>query len=221
MNWLWNGAIFTLAFLVGGIPFGLLAGKLKGVDIRQHGSKNIGATNAGRVLGRHWFFIVLALDALKGAGCALVGHFLARDGADLALAGGVGAIVGHFFSPYLRFKGGKGVATGLGVILVLAHPPSTQVPLPAFAALGVFALTLALTRWISASSIMAALALPVAYGLWLGGAIEDSFYLTRLVFFAIVGVAVVVKHRANIARIIAGKEPRVGERRAPENEAKA
>lgn len=213
MNWLWIGATFAAAYLVGGIPFGLVAGKLKGIDIREHGSKNIGATNAGRVLGRPWFFIVLALDALKGAACALAGHYLAREGADLALAGGVGAIVGHFFSIFLRFKGGKGVAAGLGVVLVLAHPPATLVPYAAFVALGIFVLTLAITRWVSASSIMAALALPVAYGLWLGEAIGDSFYLTRLLFFALVGGAVIVKHRANIGRIFAGKEPRLGESR--------
>lgn len=224
MNWLWIGATFVAAYFVGSIPFGLVAGLLRGVDIRQHGSKNIGATNAGRVLGRPWFFIVLTLDALKGAGCALAGHYLAREGADLALAGGVGAIFGHFFSVYLRFKGGKGVAAGLGVVLVLAHPPQTLVPYPAFVALGVFVLTLAATRWISASSIMAAFALPLAYGLWLGGAIDDSFYFTRLVFFGLLALAVIVKHRGNIGRILAGKEPRLGESKplaAPEGKANA
>jgi glycerol-3-phosphate acyltransferase PlsY len=211
MNWLWICATFAVAYLVGSVPFGLVAGLLRGVDIRQHGSKNIGATNAGRVLGRPWFFIVLTLDALKGAGCALAGHFLAREGADLALVGGVGAIFGHFFSIYLRLKGGKGVAAGLGVVLVLAHPPQTLVPYPAFVALGAFALTLAATRWVSAASIAAAFALPIAYGAWLGVAIGDSFYLTRLVFFGLLALAVIIKHRGNIRRILAGTEPRLGE----------
>src|SRR5262245_17535552 len=157
MIWLWIVATFASAYLVGSVPFGLVAGLLKGVDIRQHGSKNIGATNAGRVLSRPWFFIVLTLDALKVAGCALAGHFLAANaGADLALAAGVGAIVGHFFSVYLGFKGGKGVAAGLGVVLVLAHPPQALVPYPAFVALCAFALVLLATRWMSAASIAAA-----------------------------------------------------------------
>ncbi len=216
MSWIWTAAAFVSAYLVGSVPFGLLAGLLRGVDIRLHGSHNIGATNAGRVLGRPWFWIVLVLDAGKGAGCALAGLALAPQvGTDLALFCGLGAIIGHFFPLYLRFKGGKGVATGLGVILVLATPPGTSIPWPALASLALFLLVLGLLRMVSAGSVTAALALPVAYGLWLGPSVSESFYQTRLAFFAVMAAAVVLKHRANLKRILAGTEPRLGKRAAP------
>ncbi len=207
--------LFLGAYLLGSTPFGLLAGFLKGVDIREHGSKNIGATNAARVLGKPWFFVVLVLDAAKGAGCALAGVWLTGPGSfDLGLIGGLGALLGHFFSVYLRFRGGKGVATGLGIVLVLAAPPDSWVPWPGLVAIALFIVALAITRMISASSMVAAVCLPLAYGLWLGGAIEQASFLTRLVFFCVVALAVIVKHRSNIRRILAGIEPRIGQKSA-------
>ncbi|KAA0218361.1 glycerol-3-phosphate 1-O-acyltransferase [bacterium] len=213
---MWTAVAFLAAYLVGSVPFGLLAGLVRGVDIRLHGSRNIGATNAGRVLGRPWFWIVLILDAGKGASCALAGLALAPQiGTDVALFCGLGAIIGHFFPLYLRFRGGKGVATGLGVVLVLATPPGTAVPWPALTALALFLLVLGLVRMVSAGSITAALALPAAYGLWLGPSVSDTFYQTRLALLALMAVAVVVKHRENLKRILAGTEPRLGKRAAP------
>src|SRR5690606_19298027 len=125
MTFVWIIGTLIVAYLVGSIPFGLIAGKLvKGVDIRQHGSRNIGATNAARVIGWKWFPVVLLLDALKGAGPCLAGHFLSSQaGVDLVLFAAIGALLGHFFSIYIGFKGGKGVATGLGVVLVITASP--------------------------------------------------------------------------------------------------
>jgi glycerol-3-phosphate acyltransferase PlsY len=216
MNVLWTSLAFAAAYLVGSVPFGLLAGFLKGVDIREHGSRNIGATNAARVLGRKWFLIVLLLDALKGALPALLaGLFSERAGADLALAAACGALCGHLFPVYLGFRGGKGVATGLGVVLVLTPAPGSWLPLAALLALGVFVLVVALTRMISAGSITAALVLPLAYGLLLGRAALEPPSLWRIVFFSVVGIFVIVKHRQNIARIVNGTENRIGRRGEP------
>ena len=201
MNWLWIGATFVAAYFVGSIPFGLVAGLLRGVDIRQHGSKNIGATNAGRVLGRPWFFIVLALDALKGAGCALAGHYLARDGADLALAGGVGAIFGHFFSIYLRFKGGKGVATAAGVLLALS-------PWLGLATLLAWLVVAVLTRYSSLASVCAGVFAPLA-AVWVIG------FRAEVVAVAAMSAILVWRHTGNIQRLLAGTEGRIGEKKAP------
>src|SRR5262245_61314629 len=116
------GLFFVVAFFVGAVPFGLLLTKwIAGVDVRTVGSGNVGATNAGRVLGRGGFFAVLALDAAKGAFAAYVLPHAAKDAPDwLAVTCGLAAVLGHVFSPFLKFKGGKGVGTSLGVIVALA-----------------------------------------------------------------------------------------------------
>lgn len=136
-----GGLLVLLAFLSGAIPFGVLAGRLRGIDVRRVGSGNIGATNVGRALGARWALAVLLLDAAKGAlptGLAL--RFLSSDAAAWAVPSSmVAAVAGHVFSPFLRFRGGKGVATGLGVVSVVS-------PLAALAGLGAYALTFALAR---------------------------------------------------------------------------
>jgi glycerol-3-phosphate acyltransferase PlsY len=217
VTYAWIAATLVAAYLVGSIPFGLLAGKLiKGVDIREHGSRNIGATNAARVIGWKWFPVVLLLDALKGAGPCLLALWLSpHAGADLALFAAIGALLGHLYSAYLKFKGGKGVATGLGVVLVLTVMPDIHVPLPALCGLGVFALTLLVTRMVSASSIVAALSIPAFYYAWLGAQTFVTPYDWRFVFLCVVSVAVVVKHRGNVRRIMNGSEPKLG-RKKPE-----
>ncbi|MCB9936497.1 MAG: glycerol-3-phosphate 1-O-acyltransferase PlsY [Planctomycetes bacterium] len=217
MIYVWIVGTLLVSYLVGGVPFGLLAGKLiKGVDIRQHGSRNIGATNAARVIGWKWFPVVLLLDALKGAGPCLAGLWLSgRAGTDLALFAAIGALAGHLYSVYLKFKGGKGVATGLGVVLVLTVVPDIHAPLPALCALGVFGLVLLATRMVSVSSIVAALSVPVFYYAWLGGTTFTDPYNNRFIFLVLVSLFVVVKHRANIRRIMSGTEPRIG-RKKPE-----
>ncbi|MBZ0136363.1 MAG: glycerol-3-phosphate 1-O-acyltransferase PlsY [Planctomycetes bacterium] len=219
MDWLWIIGTLTAAYLVGSIPFGLIAGKvIKGVDIREHGSRNIGATNAARVIGWKWFPIVLMLDALKGAGPCLAGMWLMQyTTVDLVLFAAIGALLGHLYSVYLKFKGGKGVATGLGVVLVLTVVPEFHAPLPALCALGVFALIMFVTRYVSAASIVAALTIPAFYYAWLGGVMLTDPYQWRFVFLCVVSLFVVVKHRGNIRRIMAGSEPRVGRKAEAHN----
>ncbi|MCB9894543.1 MAG: glycerol-3-phosphate 1-O-acyltransferase PlsY [Planctomycetes bacterium] len=217
MTWAWIIGTLLVSYMVGSIPYGLLAGYLlKGVDIRQHGSRNIGATNAARVIGWKWFPVVLLLDALKGAGPCLLGLWLApRAGTDLVLFAAIGALMGHLYSIYLKFKGGKGVATGLGVVLVVTTLPEIHVPLPALCALGAFGLTLLVTRMVSISSIVAGLSMPAFYYAWLGAQTFTEPYDRRFILICVMSLAVLVKHRSNIRRIMNGSEPRIG-RKTPE-----
>jgi acyl phosphate:glycerol-3-phosphate acyltransferase len=219
MMWVWIIGTVVAAYLVGSIPFGLIAGKLvRGVDIREHGSRNIGATNAARVLGTRWFFVVLFLDALKGAApCVVAIPLSAYAGVDLVIAAAVGALLGHFFSIYLRFKGGKGVATGLGVVLVMTAMPAGSFapgwPLAGLSALAVFGVALWLTRIVSISSMVAALSVPAWYVLWLDEAALQPPLLWRFLFLVAVAVFVVIKHRGNMVRVMRGQEPRLGDKK--------
>jgi len=219
MVWLWIIGTLIAAYLVGSIPFGLLAGKLiKGVDIREHGSRNIGATNAARVIGWKWFPVVLLLDALKGAGPCVAGLLLSDTaGTDLLLFAAIGAICGHLYSVYLKFKGGKGVATGLGIVLVLTVVPDSHLPLPALCAIGVFGLVLLATRMVSVSSILAGLSIPAFYYAWLGSEMFAAPYDRRFVLLCVMALAVLVKHRANMRRILNGSEPRIGRKTGASN----
>lgn len=205
-----------LAYAVGGIPFGWLTARaLKGVDLRTVGSGNIGATNASRLWrGRSSvlaFVGVFLLDGFKGF-CAgnwssNLGEWLHGDALNLVqserltLVCGAAAIMGHVFTPYLRFKGGKGVATALGVVAALA-------PWSSLAALGAWGLLVAITRYVSLGSIGAVVSLPVTYLLHLGAQRyrEGVFW-----FLTAITLVVIWRHRGNIARLIQGRERRVGE----------
>lgn len=198
-------AVALGAYLIGGIPFGLLVGKAaKGIDVREHGSKNIGATNVGRVIGWRWGALVLALDGLKGfAPVCGVAETLGPgpDARTVILAVGLAVIVGHLAPIYLGFKGGKGVATSAGVFLALT-------PSAAGIALAVFLVTVAAFRMVSLGSVLASVALPIAYG-WYGPpetGLPDGTLLLCLAAAALV----IVRHRANLQRIAAGTEPRIG-----------
>ena len=205
-----------VTYFVGAIPFGLLAGKLKGVDIREHGSKNIGASNAGRVLGRRFFWIVLALDLLKSLvpmaiASALVWPvpFAQRTQLTFLLWLGVGlaAILGHVFPIYLKFRGGKGVATSAGVILGL-WPYFT---VAGFAAVLTFVAVLKLSRYISLSSITAAVAFPFAYaalGILRGWDLQGR-QLPLLAISLGISALVIWRHRENIHRLRTGSENKV------------
>jgi len=197
-------AVIIGSYLVGSIPFGWIIAKLvRGVDIRTTGSKNIGATNAARALGKKWFPVVLFLDAAKGAGPALVGRFLLVSfSPHLGMAAAAAAILGHMFSVYLKFTGGKAVATGVGVMLSLATYPT-------LIALGVFIIIFGLLRFISLASLVAAAAIIPAHVLLN----RDTFFaggLPLTVFITVVVLAVFVKHIPNIKRLLAGTEPKVG-----------
>lgn len=218
-----------IAYLLGAIPFGLLIARSHGIDIREHGSKNIGATNVRRVLGSKAGNLCLALDMLKGAvptlGAGLAAGLLtsgiASPGiAALWLAVAVAAVLGHMFPIYLRFKGGKGVATGFGAIVAL-WPIGT---IAALAALGVWILTLKATRFVSIASCAAALTLPVAATIAtaLRTPLRDTLPTNwpgiaatwpMLIGFTAIAALVVYKHRGNLARVRAGTEPRTGEKK--------
>jgi glycerol-3-phosphate acyltransferase PlsY len=207
------------AFLCGSIPFGLIIGRMKGIDVRSSGSGNIGATNVGRLLGRPYFFLCLSLDAAKGFLPTLLGGwYLSLLGTwnppslDLSiwLATMVAAVCGHLYSPWLGFKGGKGVATSLGA-LAAVFP---QFSLPLVAAFLVWAIVLWRIRFMSAASIAAAATLPVAVlimGLLKSTAgLGASWALATGVSAALAGL-VIWRHRSNIQRLRAGTEPRFGE----------
>jgi glycerol-3-phosphate acyltransferase PlsY len=207
------------AYLIGSIPFGFLVAKARGIDIRSAGSGNIGATNAMRVLGKPIGIVVLLLDALKGyAACAflppLIVNWLAPHYSGFYrlfqdcpvefqtrfyVLAGVCAVLGHNYTCWLKFKGGKGVATSAGVYIALA-------PWPLLIALAVFILAVALTRYISVGSISAGIALPVAVWIMMPHNILLGIVTTAL------GAMAIYKHKSNIQRLMAGTENKLGKK---------
>jgi glycerol-3-phosphate acyltransferase PlsY len=182
------------AYLLGAIPFGLILVRLgTGRDVRQSGSGNIGATNVLRTSGRVWGVLTLLLDAAKGAAGVLIARALVPGDGNIIFIAGLAAVLGHIFPVYLRFRGGKGVATCLGVFLVLS-------PLAVLPAIGVFVLLALISRTVSIGSLSAALVFPLA--VW----ILDDVTLPQLAAILCCSAAVVYSHRSNIARIARGKE---------------
>lgn len=192
-------AIYLLGgFLLGSIPFGYVLVRLvRGEDVRSFGSGNIGATNVGRVLGRGGWVATLLLDVGKGSAAVLIARALSVDPAAAAVAG-LGAILGHCYSPWMGFRGGKGVATMLGTFAVLA-------PSATLAAVGAFLLVAGATRYVSAASLVAAGTM-TAVILWQGQGRALAIAATVTL------VVVVVRHRANIGRLLSGRESRIGAR---------
>jgi len=194
------------AYLLGAVPFGLvLCRAVKGVDIRRHGSENIGATNAGRVCGWPFFVATFVLDFGKGLAPVLGGVAIAEAvGADvscdlLGVVYGVAAILGHTFPVYVGFRGGKAVATSFGVFVALA-------PWAALIALGVWAVFFAAFRYVSLASMAGAIAAPVAYAALHRWTLKDR--LSVLFFGIAIALLVIVRHRANIGRLLSGTESR-------------
>jgi glycerol-3-phosphate acyltransferase PlsY len=201
-----EGTVCIAAFFLGAIPFGLIAGKLRGVDLRQRGSGNIGATNALRELGVPIGVTVFLLDGLKGLLPVLAARWL-----DLpswwVVGAGLCAALGHIFSPFIRFKGGKGVATSLGVLIGLS-------PLVAGISFGVFLVAVFLTRYISLGSILGA---ATQMGLFV---LLPAIYLTGnplpyRIFGAVAGLLVIWRHQTNIKRLLAGTESKFGKKATP------
>lgn len=182
----------VIPFFLSSIPFGYVIGRLKGIDIRQHGSGNIGATNVSRVLGKKYGALVLILDALKGALPVLAVKLFGLP-FEYQVLTGLFAVLGHCFSPFLRFKGGKGVATGLGAFIVI----SPKITLLAFF---IFLTVFLLTRYVSLSSITAALSYPILFR-FLEKPSELSFILISLT-----SLVIVAKHHSNIERLLKGEE---------------
>lgn len=193
-----------LAYLVGSIPFGLLIARaVAGVDLRTVGSGNIGATNATRVLGKTWGAVVLLLDAAKGAlpvlGLPHLFQLPVETRIHAAVLAGTMAIAGHMYSPWLNFRGGKGVATATGVVAILA-------PYGFAVALGVFLLTFLVTRTVSLGSIAACVAFAVTQCVVLGAALGSTMLWSLGLFSFGIPSLIIWGHRANISRLLRGEE---------------
>jgi glycerol-3-phosphate acyltransferase PlsY len=206
------------AYLVGSIPFGLLIARAHGKDLRSIGSGNIGATNVARALGRRWAYFCFVLDVLKGfvptfaTMLFIVRPYIGPNGEKIALlwlwlAVGCAAILGHIFPIYLRFKGGKGVATSLGVALGL-WPYYTICAGIAFA---VWVVVVLLSRYVSLASIAASVTFPIALTVAIAAVPRWHFgHLWPLVIAATaIPLMVIIRHRTNIKRLIAGTESKV------------
>lgn len=197
-------AIAVLSYLIGSIPFGFVIARwVAGVDLRTVGSGNIGATNAGRVLGKTWGAIILGLDAAKGLlPTLLLPQLLNQDAAwatHTPVLAGVCAIIGHVYPCWLGFRGGKGVATALGVALVLA-------PWGTLVALLTFLLCMAATRIVSLGSILGAVTFAVFQAVWLAPNWCTINRWSLSVFSAAVPLLIVLRHRSNIVRLLKGEE---------------
>ena len=201
----------VVAYLLGSIPTGYLVARSRGIDIRTVGSGNIGATNVFRTLGKPAGVFVLLADALKGfVACFFVGRLVheslvgtvPNDSAAheyLKMTGGFLAILGHNYTCWLKFKGGKGIATSAGVVLGL-------LPAALAVSLGVWMFMFALTRYVSVASMAGAFVLPFAAS-WFGGSRR------MIVIGAIIGVLAIYKHRSNIQRLLRGTENRFGRKK--------
>ncbi|MFZ0825942.1 MAG: glycerol-3-phosphate 1-O-acyltransferase PlsY [Verrucomicrobiia bacterium] len=198
--------IVVVAYLLGSIPTGYLAARAKGIDIRTVGSGNIGATNAMRVLGKPAGIAVLLLDALKGYAAVGLCPSLLRlfngpvgDVETLRIVAGIVAVLGHNFTCWLKFKGGKGIATTGGAYLALA-------PLAVVVALAAFIVAVLLTRYVSVGSIAAAVALPAT--VWCLP--EHNLFLGSVT--TALGAMAIYKHKPNLKRLMAGTESRIGQK---------
>jgi glycerol-3-phosphate acyltransferase PlsY len=193
----------AIAYLLGSIPFGyLLVRVFRKQDVRATGSGNIGATNVARSSGKALGIATLLLDLLKGLAAVLIARDLGHSDYDLMVLAGVAAILGHVFPVWLRFRGGKGVATALGVFLALTWTAT-------LCAVAVFLAVVLLTRYVSLASILAACAFP-AFGLWLV-AVKTPIVVAG---FVLIPLLIIVKHHQNIRRLLAGTESRFGSRKA-------
>ena len=187
------------AYLFGAVPFGLLVAKSRGVDIRTQGSGNIGATNVFRCVGKGWGVFTFALDALKGFIPAFVFPMLGTLDPEYGVLFGMAAILGHSFPVYLKFKGGKGVATSAGMLLGVA-------PLAVGIGFLCWILFMITTRYVSLSSILASIV--VAITVW----VQDKGLVVNIAL-TLLTVMVIWLHRANIKRLLNGTESRAGKKK--------
>jgi glycerol-3-phosphate acyltransferase PlsY len=217
MPLLTNLSMLLAGYLLGSIPSGWLAGRwLAGIDLRQEGSGSTGATNVLRVVGKGPALAVFLVDVLKGTLAVVLARAVLAPLGDATLppfgwqtdawvvGAGLAALAGHIWPVWLRWKGGKAVATGLGMLLGLAWPVG-------LACLGIFLTMLALSRFVSLSSVVAALALPALMLGWFGtSGIRPAYLVLALLSSALV----LWRHRSNLQRLLAGTEPRLGEPRS-------
>jgi acyl phosphate:glycerol-3-phosphate acyltransferase len=204
--WMLACVVVLEAYLLGSIPWGYIAGRLSGIDVRQHGSGNIGATNVLRVLGKPWGFGVFFGDALKGFLAVRLAMLLAARTPETAgyiefyaILAAAACVAGHSFPVWLRFKGGKGVATSAGSLAGVT-------PIAAFTIFLVWLVVFKVTRYVSLASIVAATALPVVVAILVGMQMTQG---AVLFYFSLIMTGLVVwRHRSNISRLLDGTEPR-------------
>lgn len=190
--------IVVISFFMGALPFSAWIAKSHDVDLRKHGSGNVGATNVYRVIGAKAGILALLLDVLKGTLAVLLARMVNPDiGATAALAA-LAAVAGHIWSPFLAFKGGKGVATGLGSFIALA-------PVPALIILGIWLGVFLISGWVSLASIFGAFFLPI--GILASRADLGPRFTWTLMIGLILGILVIMRHRSNWQRLVAGTEP--------------
>jgi glycerol-3-phosphate acyltransferase PlsY len=204
--WFLAITVCFIGYLFGSFPAGYFAGRIAGTDVRSAGSGNIGATNVLRVLGKPWGYTVFFIDAFKGFAAVRVAFFLAErltvarpHAVYFAILAAVICVVGHTFPIWLRFKGGKGVATSVGAIFGL-------MPVAAVTIFLIWAIVFEITRYVSVASIIAALSCPVAVALYIHWKIIEG---AGLLYFAIVmAIFIVWRHRSNFSRLLKGTEQR-------------
>ena len=188
-------------YILGGIPFGVIVGKItRGIDIRDYGSGNIGASNVLRTLGTGPALIVFFFDTVKGLAAVLICEKLGA-GPYWVVGGALFCILGHNFSVFLKFKGGKGVATGLGVMIGLNW-------LIALIGFGIWLVVVGITRYISVASVIAALSMPIQMVLWKSMNVPTAYQILA----GLAAVLVIVKHVSNFKRLINGTESRIGQK---------
>jgi glycerol-3-phosphate acyltransferase PlsY len=199
-------ALLFASYLLGSIPFGYLAGRLAGIDIRQTGSGNVGATNVVRVLGKRYGYPVFALDVLKGFGAVNISMLLApgrppewNSPEIFGIFAAIFSVLGHLYPPWLKFKGGKGVATSAGALLALT-PPATII------AIAIWVIVFWMTRYVSLASVVAAIVLP--FVVILVRSHEQNKVRPLVYSSACVAAVVVWRHRSNLSRLMRGTEPR-------------
>jgi glycerol-3-phosphate acyltransferase PlsY len=199
------------SYLLGSIPFGYLAGRLGGIDIRQAGSGNVGATNVVRVLGKRYGYPVFAFDFLKGFGAVKISMLIApgrppewNSPEIFGILAALSSVLGHLYPPWLRFKGGKGVATSAGALLALT-------PVATLIGVAIWIIVFWLTRYVSLASITAAVVLPIVI---LVVRSHDQNNGKSLVYSSACVAAVVIwRHRSNLSRLMRGTEPRFTRKR--------
>ena len=207
-------SLIPLGYGIGSIPFGPILGRLHGVDLRRVGSGNVGATNVGRVLGRKWGYLCFLLDMAKGlAPVLLAGGLMGLWGRTpepveqaVWVGAGCAAVVGHVFSPWLGFRGGKGVSTALGVVLGI-WPYFTSAGL---IGAGVWVGVIIVTRYVSLGSMTAGVAFLASFAAMNWDRLGDLWPMG--LFAAAIVALIVLRHRGNIRRLLAGTENRIGRR---------
>ena len=196
---IWFSWIFG-AYLIGAIPFGFLIGKMRGVDVRTVGSRNIGATNVFRTVGKKWGLLAFFCDVMKGFIPTLLASSIVPR-SSLPLCVGIATVVGHMLTPYMKFRGGKGVATAFGMLIAL-------LPATVGIAFAIFSLTFACSNYISLGSCVAATSLAVM--IWIPF-LDHAGYrdLPLSILVTLIAAFIVWKHRSNIGRLVRGNENKI------------